>query len=258
MAVHKIIAVGCVNGQTEIYSLEQLLRCTLKSSSVPVSCVAISEDATWVGVGHENGDILLYDLAVPGKASRVVHAASISQVASGRKEGHLASRITHIGFVGARHTSIVSGDEHGRVFWSSLGRILGVDSIDVLRMLGNYERQSTLYAALPLPLGQRETDALGLSALLTPAKLVIVGLKPPKTWYRKPRDVSSASMGAAAWSTRSKTTDPVLAYSWGTTLRLLRISQGPDFVETLHWNAPAPIRSISWFDEDVSRIRSPS
>jgi hypothetical protein len=49
----------------------------------------------------------------------------------------------------------------------------------------------------PLPLGTapHPTDAYNVTALLTAAKLVIVGLKPsPKTWYRKRRDESDEQM----------------------------------------------------------------
>lgn len=257
LAVHGVIAIGLQTGQTRVYSFDQQLQCILGITSIPVSCVSISRDATWVGVGHENGDIFLYDIASPAKPARTLRANTLAQVASGRKEGHLVSRITHIGFVGARHTSIVSGDEHGRVFWWSLGRIMGVDSNDVLRMLGNYEKQSMLYAASPLPLGHHSTDPLGLSALLTPAKLVIVGLTPPKTWYRKPRDVPHQNSGAAAWSPATATLDPLLAYSWGLTLRVLRVQTGAEIRDVFSWTAPSPIRSIHWFDRNVSDLDSP-
>jgi hypothetical protein len=182
----------------------------------------------------------------------------MQQVMSGRKEGHLESKILHIGFVGARHTSIVTGDEHGRAFWWSLGRIMGVESNDVIRMLGSYQKQSTLFAMAPLPIGPHGTDQYSLSALLTPSKLVIVGLKPAKTWYRKMRDVSHFNVGAAAWLSAEKAlegSDPVLAYSWGRTLRFLKVvasDQSPDFVIGRQWIAPSPITSVSWYDSNVS------
>src|SRR5258708_182071 len=114
----------------------------------------------------------------------------------------------------------------------------------------------------PLPLGTvpHPTDAYSGTALLTAAKLVIVGLKPsPKTWYRKHRDGVDEQTGKAkfraslAWfpsivpnapsadrakpesgkdnspkeggAQSSPPTTPMLVYSWGPTLQLLLVSE---------------------------------
>jgi WD40 repeat protein len=259
MDVNGTIAIGTEKGMTVIYSFAQEVRCVLSSISSPVTCVSISPDSTFVGVGHATGEIYLYDLASPGKAARQVRPVTMQQVMTGRKEGHLeGSKILHIGFVGARHTSIVTGDEHGRAFWWSLGRIIGVESNDVIRMLGSYQKQSSLFAMAPLPIGPHGTDSYSLSALLTPSKLVIVGLKPAKTWYRKMRDATHLNAGAVAWlgaGTVAEGSDPVLAYSWGRSLRFLRITAGdqvPDFVLGQQWTAPSAITSMSWYDSNVS------
>ena len=267
-----------------------------KSCVGPVTALTISQDQTYIGVGHASGNIHLYDLASPFKPSRTTMALTLRQVLSGRKEGHLqGSRILHIGFVGARHTSIVSGDEHGRAYWWSLGKVLGVESNDVVRMLGSYpeaeieappyppKRPTTLFAALPLPLGENPhpTDAFHLSALHTPTKLVIVGMKPQaKTWYRRLRDDVGGAQGGLSGCARwlrsgeldgkgNSSSDPVLAFSWGTLIRFLRVravvkdpkfevsgkgmpSETPDFVEGSKWEAPNPIRALEWFDVNVS------
>lgn len=269
-----------------------------------MTCVAISSDLTYIAVGHATGNIHLYDLpltptGLPVKPARTTLALPLKQVLSGRKEGHLqGSRILHIGFVGKRHTSIVSGDEDGRAFWWSLGKVLGVESNDVVRMLGSYpepgsiippgrtnhpaKKPTTLFAAMPLPLGAAShgTDNFDLSVLLTPVKLVLVGMKPSaKTWYRKMRDTTGgevgAVMGCAAWLKAGEVegneggdvSDPVLAYSWGTAVRFLRVkcvaleveSGGkggeelqPEFVEGRRYDAPSPVRALQWYDQNVS------
>lgn len=292
--------------------------------SGPVTAVTICPDQTWIGVGHASGNIYLYDLSNPTKPARPTLAVTLAQVLSGRKEGHLqGSRIIHIGFVGKRHTSIVTADEEGRAFWFSLGRVMGVDSNDVVRMLGSYperdrerperpldsprpdgqssapssvrshpvKKATTLFAALPLPHGTatHPTDEFHISALLTPVKLVVVGMKPSaKTWFRKMRDTAGGEyggyLGCAVWLKSGEVTpgtpasppsDPVLAYSWGTSLRFLRVrvsvtqpperkpNEGksdkkaapvstPEFIEGRRWEAPNPIQSLHWFDQDVS------
>lgn len=224
---------------------------------------------------------------------------------SGRKEGHiLGAPVTQIGFVGTRHTAIVSSDDTGMAFYHSLGKVLFVEANDVLRLLGKYSalghdeseaeppatpsaddasetstiRQSaftsqptlslsgllkktrppnTILALSSLPLGTNThaLDSYDLVAIITPVKLVIVGLRPtPRTWYRRHRvtglsegdleQESEASRWQAclAWYPSSSSTGesedithaikngaapavgsaPVLAFSWGRIIRLMR------------------------------------
>ncbi len=227
-------------------------------------------------------------------------------VRSGRKEGHVVgSRILHVDFVGKRHTAIISGDEYGRAFWWSLGKVMGVESNDVVRLLGSYEpvpgkgvgggpsdrrrKTPTLIAATPLPLGSTShgTDTFTLTALMTQSKLVIVGLKPsPRTWFRRARpadEVHKGRLAGAVWLASGGTSrnalkgaasagnnqDPVVAYSWGRTIRLLRVqvvpSEGPvdpaakappnrvEFIEGKSWSADSRIHWLDWFGSDVGR-----
>lgn len=184
-----------------------------------VTAVAISQDHTFIAVGHQDGSIHLYSLLKPSIPARSVPPTTLSQVRTGRKEGHLkGTRILHLGFIGARHTAIVSADEMGLSFYHSLGKVLMLASTDIIRMLGNYPDPSTyspptstissppnerisstsmttprkkptaILSMAPLPLGPTPhppSDSLNLVALLTPTKLVVVGLKPvPRTWWR--------------------------------------------------------------------------
>jgi hypothetical protein len=251
----------------------------------PVTAIAFSHDHTFVASGHETGYILLYDLKQPTNPARTVVPTTLPNVRTGRQEGHIAgSRIVNIGFIAARHTAIVSADEHGLAFYHSLGKVLFVEASDTLRILGKYpedpaaavsrvssgprssprmegpmtttpfsrRRQQAAHAilamsALPLGTTPHQTDPYQIIAILTPAKLVVVGLKPsPKTWYRCHRkgDASSSGMrwkGCMAWfpstiddSDLSKksplgskneapnSSNPLLAYSWAETVHLLR------------------------------------
>lgn len=212
-----------------------------------------------------------------------MNPTTVAAVTSGRQEGHLlGSRIVSIGFVAGRHTAIVSADEKGLAFYHSLGKVLFVEASDILRILGKYEdddmdsrshptngsiskplpfrrrrkSRNTILAMAPLPLGTapHPTDPYHIIALLTPTKLVIVGLKPsPKTWLRRHREENedvpktrSRWKGTLAWwpsvvpgppksvlDTRvvaingkeNLPTTPLLVYSWGRTLHLLRVSE---------------------------------
>lgn len=255
MDVNGMIAIGTASGRTVVFSFNQDVRHVLGTETSPVTAVCISPDQTYVGVGHADGSIKLYDLSSPKTPARSTVGLTLDQVRGGRREGHLStSRILHIGFVGVRHTSIVSGDEHGRAFWWSLGRVMGVDSNDVVRMLGTYEarRPSTLFAVRPLSPGGHSSDTFDLCALMTPSKLIVVGMKPSaKTWFRRMRDVEGN--GCAVWLKAGElepASDPVLAYSWGTSLHFLRVKSGenPSFIDGQRWNAPEEIQSLLWFD----------
>lgn len=183
-----------------------------------MTALALSQDHTFIAAGHASGHVFLYNLEKPSVPARSVPTTTISTVASGRKEGHLAnSRISRIGFVGKRHTGIISTDENGLAFFHSLGRVLVFEANDVLRVLGKYPSEpkshsrsasrnedppprsnTTILAMDPLPLGgvPDPVDEYHLTAILTPVKLVIVGLKPsPRTWYRQHRTDVDAGAG---------------------------------------------------------------
>nr|XP_019009692.1 uncharacterized protein I206_05252 [Kwoniella pini CBS 10737]OCF48473.1 hypothetical protein I206_05252 [Kwoniella pini CBS 10737] len=271
MDIRGMIAVGTDRGFVAIYGFGQDLKQILgnEGSLSPVTTITISSDQTYIAVGRASGNIHLYDLSNSARPARTSIALTLQQVLSGRREGHLQdSRIIHIGFVGARHTSIVSGDEYGRAFWWSLGKVIGVESNDVVRMLGSYpesgaeapnhpsKRSTSLFAALPLPLDEEThtSDSFNLSALLTPTKLVIVGMKPkPRTWYRKMRENigggTGGLAGTAAWN-RSDTKDPVLAYSWGVSVHVIYVKgdKEPEFVEGKTLHLQEPIRALQWYN----------
>lgn len=214
---------------------------------------------------------------------------SLQLVSTGRKEGHLSdSRILHLGFIGARHTAIVSSDEKGLAFYHSLGKVLMLASTDIIRMLGRYpdsnspaasprppgssvdddraranrsKKPSTILDMAPLPLGPapHSSDFHSLVALLTPTKLVVVGLKPtPRTWWRaqpakdgveagaEPGNDYSTSGVLSWWPSMTRDgaappkaassgkerlaadngEDPWLAFAWGRRVRLVRVKQG--------------------------------
>jgi hypothetical protein len=238
----------------------------------PVTALALSHDNTFVATGHSTGHIQLYNLKQPHNPVRSVPPTTLAAISSGRKEGHLlGSKIVSIGFVGQRHTALVSADDQGLAFYHSLGKVLFVEASDVLRILGRYpdhlpfsaslkrplasssaptfspvqdlpQRKKSRHSVLalsPLPpgVGSHATDDYHVVALLTPTKLVVVGLKPtPRTWFKCPRELDEGGswrsrskwIGALAWfpSNLQLTTNdsnPILAYSWGSSLHFIQV-----------------------------------
>ena len=301
----------------------------------------MSRDHTFVGVGHASGHINLFDLARPQVPARTVLPTSLAAVASGRKEGHVeGSRIVSLDFVGVRHTAIVSADEFGLAFYHSLGKVLFVEASDTLRILGKYptslddppdfkpvpssspetptsdqnaplfpqraSRKNTILGMASLPLGTatHPSENYNLVALLTPSKLVVVGLKPSaRTWFRRHRtsddSMSSKWTGCLSWfpsveptalpmngsssssqkdPTPKTRTSPILAYSWGREIFVLRVFEtrvqqtvpNPkaagktmvvevgkiDFEEVTRWTTDADYIAVQWLNPDVSCYRA--
>ncbi|KAJ7783226.1 Golgi CORVET complex core vacuolar protein 8-domain-containing protein [Mycena metata] len=293
LAANGLICVGTDSGTICVYDFKQALKCVCGNEATgktvgAVTALALSHDHTFVAAGHMSGHIQLFDLKTPHTPARTVASTTLAAVASGRQEGHLrGSRIVSIGFVAGRHTALVTADEHGLAFYHSLGKVLFVEAKDILRILGKYpdeenspatpglgddmdappptpmtprrrrKHRYTILAMMPLPLGvtPHSTDAYNVIALLTPTKLVVVGLKPtPKTWFKCARPLDGADdpnsksrwKGAMAWFPSSPAVGtapangvngngkappavepnaPVLAYTWGNTLHLLRVSE---------------------------------
>ncbi|KAF8345868.1 Golgi CORVET complex core vacuolar protein 8-domain-containing protein [Amanita rubescens] len=271
LAANGMICVGTEDGSVHVFDFTQTLKCVCgtdlnaKQKAVGrVTALALSHDHTYVASGHSTGHIFLYNLSEPNMPARSIPPATLSVVASGRKEGHLqGSRIVNIGFIGGRHTAIVSADEHGLAFYHNLGKVLFVEAFDTLRILGRYPEvdkpangrkrkpKFTVLASSPLPLGTSAhvTDNYQVIALLTPTKLVVVGLRPsPKTWFKCPRGIdegvssqtSSKWQGTLAWfpsmassmPTSTQITDksddgpdPLLVYTWGNSVHLIRITE---------------------------------
>ncbi|EIN11934.1 hypothetical protein PUNSTDRAFT_62414 [Punctularia strigosozonata HHB-11173 SS5] len=311
LSANGMICIGTSSGKTWVFDFKQTLKCVCGGRSV--TALALSHDHTYLACGHAHGHIFLYDLSNPDVPARTVLPTSLVNVASGRQEGHLlGTRIVSIDFIAGRHTAVVSSDDSGLSFYHSLGKVLFVAANDTLRILGRYpeddpgehirdakpaglaphhpaasrrrreRRMNTTLAMAPLPLGTgpSPTDAYNVVALLTPMKLVIVGLKPsPKTWYRRHRDEEDGKgnrsrwRGTLAWFPSMLTSEsekhtpassrlwkrapkeeprfslPVLAYSWGPTLRSIEIEVGSlVFRELISWEAGDDILALQWLN----------
>ncbi|OJA11702.1 hypothetical protein AZE42_02090 [Rhizopogon vesiculosus] len=346
LTANGFICVGTDTGRVFVFDFKQTLKCICGSDSSaltvgPVSAVALSNDHTFVASGHTTGYIQLFDLKNPQVAARTVTPVTLTAVTSGRQEGHLpGSRIINISFVAGRHTAVISADEHGLSFYHSLGKVLFVEASDTIRIFGNYHGEdvpeanptdplsqqnaldhlsfrrrkrprNTVLAMCTLPLGPlpHPTDAYQIVALLTPTKLVVVGLKPtPKTWLKVmrdeqqlPSDAGFRRRGCLAWfpsvqdSSTEKATDaknakngkqpqrtpthPILSYSWGSHVYLLRVYEQKIkqtvsnsrtgktsevevgtlvFEETGKWTMDDAVLAIQWLNVNQLAIFTPS
>lgn len=217
-----------------------------------VTSVALSADHSTIAGGHENGSIFTWDIMKPSKP--FLHIPPVDRQIS-NYDGHVANvAILHIGFLGTRHTALVSADDKGMAFSHLATRGMGAiaRSVRTTRILGRYpestsdsarlNKPSSVLAFSPLPLGNVEqiTDDMGLVAMLTPYLLVVVSTTPlAQTQHKAARPKELAVHGtmsaALAWFPAmqlSKSTNGAsgpsktkLAYCWSNVLTILDITE---------------------------------
>ncbi|OAD69130.1 hypothetical protein PHYBLDRAFT_85972, partial [Phycomyces blakesleeanus NRRL 1555(-)] len=259
-----------------------------------------------------------------------------------RKEGHIkGAAILHIGFISIKKSEIVSADDQGMAFYHLLYKVVMVNAVDTTRILGRYQnisfssdpayssaassrqygspsddipvipkpkKPSTVFGMQPLPLGHipHPAESFGLVALLTPYKMIIVGLKPtPQTQFKflKPKYLHSTEhadslSGCLAWLPVTKTgmhdegepqdslpsTDPMLAFSWGYHLFIIRVgveaadskqqngnraNRNPignkpkkgnklEFIKLGEWECGDPIVGLQWINRQILVLFTPN
>lgn len=219
-----------------------------------VTSLAISADHSTVAGGHATGHIFTWELAKPAKPFLHIPPLDRATLDERRSDGHISgAAVLHLGFLGTRHTALVSADDAGMAFSHLATRGLGAiaRSVKITRILGRYplsikstekpRKPSSVLAFAPLPLGNVEqpTDDMGLTALLTPYLLVIVSTTPlAQTQHKatRPKDVAphSALSGCLAWFPAVKLKNPSnapakavsktkLVYCWSNVLTILDV-----------------------------------
>lgn len=263
--------------------------------SGPITAIAISADHTTVAGGHANGNIFTWDT---GRASRpflTIPHLDEAQAENRTADGHVPNAaVVHLGFLGTRHTALVSADDRGMAFSHLATRGTGAlgRTVKTTRILGRYPnapppsgksiKPSTVLAFAPLPLGnvEKATDGMGLTAMLTPYLLVIVSTTPiAQTQHKsaRPKDVPahSAMTGCLAWfpAVKLKTPDAhtgsdvskvKLVYCWSNVLTVLDVDEiyGEDadqppslrFKARSRWKCEEAIAAVQWLSRSVLAV----
>ncbi|PBP21004.1 vacuolar assembly/sorting protein VPS8 [Diplocarpon rosae] len=260
-----------------------------------VTSVAISADHLIVAVGHENGSIFTWETARAARPFLHIPSLEPGQMVNRKSDGHVPGvAIRHLGFLGTRHTALVSADDRGMAFSHLATRGLGAvgRTVKTTRILGRYpndlpmagkaRKPSTVLAFAPLPLGNVEcgSDTLGLTAMLTPYLLVIVSTTPiAQTQHKaaRPKELvaHSALSGCLAWfpAVKLKVRDPKtgsdvskvkLVYCWSNVLTVLDVddveSSDKDKPSSLsfrprsRWKAEEAIVAVQWLSRSVLTI----
>ncbi|PQE03317.1 hypothetical protein CJF30_00005546 [Rutstroemia sp. NJR-2017a BBW] len=249
ISVSASIVLGTSKGIILIFDYHQ----NLKSIIGPGT-----KDHLVVAGGHANGSIFTWETAKSARPFLHIPSLEPSQLANRSADGHAPNvAIRHLGFLGTRHTALVSADDRGMAFSHLATRGMGAvgRTVRTTRILGRYpndigtagkpRKPSTVLAFAPLPLGnvERGTDTLGLTAILTPYLLVIVSTTPiAQTQHKasRPKEVAahSAMSGCLAWfpAVKLKVPDPhdgsqsskvKLVYCWSNILTVLDVEETP-------------------------------
>lgn len=267
----------------------------LAVESGPITAIAISADHTTVAGGHANGHIFTWDTSRASRPFLTIQHLDGTQLENRTADGHVPNAaVVHLGFLGTRHTALVSADDRGMAFSHLATRGTGAlgRTVKTTRILGRYPnapapagkqiKPSTVLAFAPLPLGNVEqaTDTMGLTAMLTPYLLVIVSTTPiAQTQHKsaRPKDVPahSAMTGCLAWfpAVKLKTPDAhtgkdiskvKLVYCWSNVLTVLDVEEvyGEDkdqppsliFKARSRWKCEEAIAAVQWLSRSVLAI----
>ncbi|KAL0935329.1 golgi complex component [Colletotrichum truncatum] len=300
IAVSASIVLGTSKGIILMFDYNQVLKTiigpgTKAVESGAITAIAVSADHTTIAGGHANGSIFTWETNRASRPFLSIPHLDQSQVQNRIMDGHLPGvAVTHLGFLGTRHTALVSADDRGMAFshlatrgTGSLGR-----TVKTTRILGRYPnaappagkslKPSTVLAFSPLPLGntERATDTMGLTAMLTPYLLVIVSTTPVAQTQHKsarPKDVAhhSAMTGCLAWfpAVKLKVPDPVtgsdiskvkLVYCWSNVLTVLDVDEIPSenkdkpptlkFKARSRWKCEEAIVAVQWLSRSVLTV----
>lgn len=299
LAVADQLVIGTTRGLVLVFDHHQNHKAIIGSGtkaaeSGAVSSLAISADHTTIAVGHVTGHIFTWELARPSRPFLHIQPIDVSPAQARRADGHITgSAVVHIGFLGYRHTALVSADDKGLAFSHLATRGMGAVSrvVRTTRILGRYpevvtraskpQKKSSVLAFQPLPLGniEQRTDGLGLVAMLTPYLLVIVSTTPVAQTQHKaarPREVAahSAMTAALAWfpaiklkSQGSEVFKTKLVYAWSNILTVLEVHEAPveddadkdkppelQFLARSRYEADEAIVAVQWLNRSVIAV----
>ncbi|ODA76098.1 hypothetical protein RJ55_08381 [Drechmeria coniospora] len=300
LAVSASIAIGTSKGIILLFDHNQGLKFiigpgTKAVESGAVTAIAVSADHTTVAGGHANGSIFTWDTAKAARPFLTIPHIDEAQAQSRSADGHVTNMaVVHLGFLGTRHTALVSADDRGMAFSHLATRGTGAlgRTVKTTRILGRYPgmptpagkplKPSTVLGFAPLPLGnvERKTDAIGLTAMLTPYLLVIVSTTPVAQTQHKsarPKDVPAHSTmtGCLAWfpAVKLKAPDPhtgsdlskvKLVYCWSNVLTVLDVdeiaNENKDHPATLkfrarsRWKCEEPLVAVQWLGRSVLAV----
>ena len=299
MAVTTSIVIGTSKGIVLVFDYQQNHKGIIGMGTKAVECgavtsLAISADHTTVVAGHADGHIFTWEIARSTRPFLHITPIDLSQPQARKADGHVSGvAVLHVGFLGYRHTAVVSADDRGMAFSHLATRGMGAvgRTVRTTRVLGRYpdvisrgqksRKASSVMAFSPLPLGNIEegTDDLGLVAMMTPYLLVIVSTTPiAQTQHKsaRPKEVAahSAMSAALAWfpaiklkGESAEMSKTKLVYCWSNVLTVLEVTvrepsepvekdkpPNLEFKARSRWRGEEAIVAVQWLSRSVLAV----
>ncbi|RKF59400.1 Vacuolar protein sorting-associated protein 8-like protein [Golovinomyces cichoracearum] len=296
ISISSSVIIGTSKGIILIFDFYQNLKSivgpgTKAVEAGPLTSIAVSADHLVIAGGHANGSIFTWEISRAASPFLQISSLEPHQLVNRKLDGHMPNvAIQHLGFLGSRHTALVSADDHGMAFSHLASRGLGTigRTVKSSRIIGRYpddgsaggrrpRNPSAILAFSPLPLGMVESasDTMGLTAILTPYLLVIVSTTPvAQTQHKigKPKGSNTQIplSGCLAWfpAVKLKVLDPKtgrdssnvkLVYCWSNILTVMEVEEsisldGPTslfFESRRHWKAEEAIVAVQWLNRSV-------
>ncbi|KAJ4287294.1 Vacuolar protein sorting-associated protein 8 [Kalmusia sp. IMI 367209] len=117
LAVAAALVIGTSKGFILVFDYQQVLKSIIGPGTKaiecgPVTALSISADHSTVGGGHATGHIFTWELARPAKPFLHIPPLDRNALDDRKSDGHISGvAILHIGFLGTRHTALVSADD---------------------------------------------------------------------------------------------------------------------------------------------------
>lgn len=132
LAVSALIAIGTSKGLVLGFDYHQTLKIIIGQNTKATECgsvtaLAIAADYSTIASGHANGHIFTWEINRPAQPFLRIPSLDRSLLQNDKHpDGHISNNaILHIGFLGTRHTALVSADAAGMAFSHLATRGLG-------------------------------------------------------------------------------------------------------------------------------------
>lgn len=299
VAISTNIIIGTSKGLVLVFDYQQNHKGiigpgTQAAECGPVTSLAVSADHSTLASGHADGHIFTWEILRAARPFLQISPVIHSQAQARTSDGHVrGAPVLHLGFLGTRHTALVSADGRGMAFSHLATRGMGAvgRTVKTTRILGRYSdlvtrttkprKPSAVLAFAPLPLGNVEqaSDAVGLVAMMTPYLLVIVSTTPiAQTQYKvaRPKEIRAhgAMSAALAWFPAIKlkgrgteVSRNKLVYCWSNMLMVLEVDEvepseptdkekPPEFQfqTRTRWTTEEAIVAVQWLSRSVLAV----
>ena len=285
-AVSKAIVIGTSHGLVLVFDHQEHLRAILGNNEHieygAVTAIDVTPDGLWVATGHQNGYVIVWDVAQATeikvltelhKGSPVVHVRFVRNVAASPAAGKSSPN----------HSHVLSIDLVGVVYRTTLTSLLLYYSVASVKLLDGGSGQILAVAVLQAGNVPHATDSMGLVAMCSstatfviatsPDTALVFKLKHPDTVAENKMALPYLTWRSAYGSTVSalpgehskpRVRDPVLAIAYGRHVSLfqavpssVRDRRGVEFIRSSQYTTDITLAGVHWLGTQGTVLSHP-